>query len=44
MVSVSSEGLCSATRMSAKSFHDPWNDKMASVMRAGLAIGSMMDQ
>ena len=28
----------------ASSFHDPWKDRIVSVMTAGLAIGSTIDQ
>jgi hypothetical protein len=43
-VRVFSSGLCRDTMKCGSSFHDPWNDRMVRVMRAGRAIGNTMDQ
>jgi hypothetical protein len=44
VVSVSSDGDSCATRTVEKLFHDPWNDKIVSVISCGRAIGSTTDQ
>jgi hypothetical protein len=44
VVSVSSDGDECATRIMEKLFHDPWNDKIISVIRAGRAMGRTTDQ
>lgn len=44
VVSVSSDGDSCATRIIEKLFHDPWKDRIVSVISCGLAIGSTTDQ
>ena len=44
MTSVRFSGDCVVTRKCENSFHDPWNDRIVKVMRAGRAIGSTTDQ
>ena len=41
---MTSSGLCAVTTKCDSSFQDPWNDRITSVITAGLAIGSTTDQ
>ena len=44
VTSVRFSGDWVVTRKCENSFHEPWNDRIVSVIRAGRAIGSTTDQ